>query len=64
MDAYAGVPVRCEGVVLGSLCFMYDGLPGDREPTPEMNDAMRKQGELLSSAISSILGLVDVADLT
>ena len=61
---YAGVPVRCEGVVLGSLCFMYDGLPGDQEPTPEMNEAMRKQGEHLSSTISSILGLVDVADLT
>ena len=47
---YAGVPVFCEGVVLGSLCFMCDG----GVPAENVKEIMKKEAAQLSKDIGTI----------
>ena len=47
---YAGVPVFCDGVVLGSLCFMCDG----GVPPENVKEIMKKEAAQLSNDIGTI----------
>ena len=47
---YAGVPVFCDGVVLGSLCFMCDG----GVPPENVEEIMKKEAAQLSNDIGTI----------
>jgi len=56
---YAGVPVFCQGVVLGSCCFLCDGLEGGL-PSDSLKALMKQQAGQLSNDIEIItMGAID-----
>ena len=50
---YAGVPVFCQGVVLGSCCFLCDGLEGGL-PSDSLKALMKQEAGQLSNDIEII----------